>query len=125
MPLRIKATCIDHDRRKTRDARRSVLVVTRDWKRTMSTSGPAIGPFTNASPIKIKWATRTLQGGPVSSKVRRQSSLLKNPDSIGRKEIGNARYWENLARSAEPRLRSCESSRIPGRSPDIVPKPLN
>jgi len=95
----IKADVIDTTG-ETRDASSSVLVGYTLMEATMSTSDRQW--LTNEAPIKINVATRTLQGGPVSSKVRVKVHSLKNPDSIGRKEIGNARYWETLDPLAEP-----------------------
>ncbi len=71
----------------TREGTTSVLVGYTTMEASLSTDSPQW--LTDDAPIKINVATRTLQGGPASSKVTLKIHTLKSPDTISRRRIGN------------------------------------
>ncbi|MCM2374056.1 alpha-2-macroglobulin family protein [Aporhodopirellula aestuarii] len=76
----------------TREGSTTVLVGYTMMEATLSTATPQW--LTDEEPIEIKVATRTLQGGPVSSKVTVKIHSLQSPDKIGRRQIGYpVPYW--------------------------------
>jgi uncharacterized protein YfaS (alpha-2-macroglobulin family) len=82
----------------TRDGSTTVLVGYTMMEATLSTSQPEW--LTDEKPISIKVATRTLQGGPAAAAVSVKVFSLKQPDSIGRRSIGNASTWNLVAEDA-------------------------
>ncbi len=78
----------------TRDATTSVLIGYTTMEATLST--PSVNWLTDEDPIEVKVATKTLQGDPVSAKVKVDIYSLKAPDAIGRKRLDNAITWDRI-----------------------------